>query len=128
MKKSISNRTWLVLLCGLLALCALGAAAVYLFAPRGDIAVITLDGQVVERVELSKVRAPYELSLTGESGITDVVEIAPGRIRVREATCPDQVCVRRGWLEGAGAAPVVCLPNRLVISLSGQAEGDAVLG
>jgi len=128
MKKSLSNRTWLLLLGVVLALCVLGTAAARILAPRGDVAVISLDGQEVARIELSKVREPYELSLTGKSGITDIVEVAPGRIRVREADCPDQVCVRRGWLEGAGAAAVVCLPNRLVITLSGDAEGDAALG
>lgn len=126
MKRGLSNKTWLALLAGALALCALAAALIFLGAPRGTVAVVTLDGAEVCRVDLSQVEESRELTFTGASGITDVVELAPGRVRVCRADCPDQVCVRQGWIAG-GVAPIVCLPNRLTIQIvDGGASADAV--
>ncbi len=47
------------------------------------------------------------------AGRYNLIEVKEGRIRVLEADCPDQICVEMGWLDSA--APIVCLPNRLVI-------------
>jgi len=112
---------------GLLAVCVVTAVAVFLRRPSGTVAVITLDGTVVEQVDLSQVAEGYEHRWTGNSGVTNVVEIAPGRVRVREADCPDQICVHQGWIE-TGTVPIVCLPNRLIIEIrDGNApEADAV--
>ena len=58
-----------------------------------------------------------------------MVELAPGRVRMYSANCPDQVCVHQGWVSD-GAAPLVCLPNGLVIQLEGGGEDapDTVVG
>lgn len=56
----------------------------------------------------------------------NTVEIRDHRIRVLSADCPDQTCVKMGWLTSA-AAPIVCLPHRLVIEFTDSADGlDAV--
>lgn len=127
-----SNRFWLVVLGVLLALSALAA---WFIATRtvpaaqeeiGPVAVITLDGQEVERIDLGAVTGEYTLSYTGKSGITNVVEVKPGKIRVREATCPDQICVYQGWITES-VMPIVCLPNSLIISIaSGESEVDGL--
>ena len=56
----------------------------------------------------------------------NIVEIQDHRIRVKDADCPDQTCVRMGWLTGS-AAPIVCLPHHLVIEFTDDTGGaDAV--
>ena len=129
MKRPHSNLVWLAVLAGLMVLA--GAAALLLprLLPKGTTVGIWLDGQCLERIDLSRVTEPYTFPLTGKSGLTNLVEVEPGRIRVREADCPDQICVDRGWLEADGQ-PIVCLPNTLVIQVeapSGDAP-DAVVG
>ncbi len=115
--KTLSNRFWIILLAAVLAVSA--AVAVY-FAARptvpGDTAVIYLDGEQVERVDLSKVTENYTKDYTGASGLINKVEFAPGTVRVTEATCPDQICVYQGWVE-AGGLPIACLPNTLIIQV-----------
>jgi len=129
MRKSLSNRAWLCILGIFLAVCLGLTAALFLRPFSGVIAVVTLQGKEVERVDLSQVEERYSRSFTGESGITNVVEIAPGKIRVREADCPDQVCVSQGWIE-TSRLPIVCLPNQLIISIEedGNADIDAATG
>lgn len=130
MKKPLSNRFWLILLAVILAGSALAAVFLFSRVPTGSTAAIYLDGKLVDRIDLSTVTEAYTLTYTGKSGITDVVEVAPGKIRVKEADCPDQVCVHQGWIE-TGVVPIVCLPNALVIQIedgSAEPEIDGAVG
>lgn len=44
-----------------------------------------------------------------------------------EAECPDHTCINMGWLDSA--APIVCLPNRLVIRFAGADDNlDVIVG
>ena len=83
------------------------------------------DGVVLQRIELDRVTEAYTFSVDCPEGGTNVVEVRPGGIRVREADCPDRVCVGQGWLTDS-AIPIVCLPHRLVIQLAGEAAADGV--
>ncbi len=53
----------------------------------------------------------------------NVVVIENGAVRVAEADCPDQVCVHTGAISGPGET-IVCLPNRLLIEITGEPEGE----
>lgn len=97
--------------------------------------VLVLRKQEADRVEIVQDGTVlYELDLAGEEdrvfdveyeGHVNRIEIRDHRIRVLEADCPDQVCVRAGWLDSA--APIVCLPHRLVIQAAEKEEElDAV--
>ena len=48
-----------------------------------------------------------------------------------EASCPDKICVDRGWIDN-GVIPIVCLPNKLTIEIRGGVDKadqiDAVTG
>lgn len=130
LKKTLSNRFWLILLGVIVAGSALAAWLLLSRVPTGSIAAIYLDGDLVERIDLAAVTESYTRTYTGKSGITDVVEVARGKIRVKEADCPDQVCVHQGWIE-TGVVPVVCLPNALVIQIedgSAEPEIDGAVG
>lgn len=130
LKKTLSNRFWLILLGVIVAGSALAAWLLLSRVSTGSIAAIYLDGELVERIDLAAVTESYTRTYTGKSGITDVVEVARGKIRVKEADCPDQVCVHQGWIE-TGVVPVVCLPNALVIQIedgSAEPEIDGAVG
>ncbi|WP_295615829.1 NusG domain II-containing protein [uncultured Intestinimonas sp.] len=110
----------------------LAAGAVLLFAlPRESgplTAVVVLDGREVARYALDDVEAPTVIEVPG-APYPISLELQPGRIRVAHSDCPSQDCVRTGWASRAGAQ-IVCLPNRLVVSLSGGGAPayDAVSG
>lgn len=115
--KKPSTRFWIILLAVILIGSVAAAAYIYLrpTAP-GDTAVIYLDGQEVDRVDLTKITESYTKEYTGQAGLTNTVEFAPGQVRVQEATCPDQICVYQGWVE-AGGLPIACLPNTLIVQV-----------
>lgn len=55
------------------------------------------------------------------------VRIEESRVWVEHSDCPDQICVRSGEISAAGQS-VVCLPNRVVVKITGVAQLDAVVG
>lgn len=59
---------------------------------------------------------------------TNVVEVKDGRVRVREADCPNQDCVNQGWI-GSSAQQIVCLPHKLYVDVvGGSTSGVDVVG
>lgn len=122
----MSKSTKIVIL--LLGLTVAVSAAFLLLRPTAvdrPTARITLDGEVLEEIDLTAVAEVYTLELDGPAGFSNLVEVSPGQIRVREAGCPDQVCVNQGAISDS-AAPIVCLPNKLVIEIVGG--GDSLDG
>ena len=111
------------LIAGLLA-AAVAGSAVFILLQRGrapaPVARISRDGVLLEEIDLSRVDEPYSLTLEDESG-RNVLSVERGRVCVSEADCPDQVCVKQGWVSN-GAAPIVCLPHKLVVELVGTGE------
>ena len=85
-------------------------------------------GELVEEVRLDQVTEPYTIPLSGEDGAENLVEVAPGRVRMQSANCPDQVCVNQGWISDA-TVPVVCLPHQVVLEITGgESHADAAAG
>ena len=86
-------RFWLLLI-GLIALaCVAGLVALSLHRQSGAMVQITQDGQVVGTYSLQQ---PRTLRYESQDGGYNIVVIADGKVRVSEASCPDQVCVRTG--------------------------------
>ncbi|MCI9556602.1 NusG domain II-containing protein [Oscillospiraceae bacterium 50-16] len=118
-----------VILCLLLG--AAAASAVWLLLPREEVlsptARITRDGALLEEIDLTRVEEPYTLVVEDSQG-SNTLQVERGRIRVLEADCPDQVCVRQGWVQDR-TVPIVCLPHRLVIEIvGGEGELDGGAG
>ena len=118
-------RFWLLLI-GLIALaCVAGLVTLSLHRQSGAMVQITQDGQVVGTYSLQQ---PRTLRYESQDGGYNIVVIADGKVRVSEASCPDQVCVDQGWISD-GTVPVVCLPSRLVIQIEGGGDGlDSATG
>ena len=87
---------------------------------------ILRDGVLLEEIDLDRVAEPYSFTLEDGSG-ANTVQVERGRIRISAADCPDQVCVKQGWISG-GAVPIICLPHRLTIEIvdgGGDLDGAA---
>ena len=80
-------------------------------------AVVTQDGKEIERIDLSKVSAPYTIPLRSHPAA--VLEVGPGYIRYLKANCKDQICVRTGKLTKAGDT-AVCLPAKTSVRLEAK--------
>ena len=79
------------------------------------------DGKCIHSIDLSAVGERYTIHIGG--GLSNTVIVEKGRICIADATCPDHICVRQGWISN-GIVPIVCLPNNIVIQIEGAPESD----
>ena len=117
----IKTRTWVIIITAVLAVCAALGLWLRQRPAAGTVANIYRDGVCIRSVDLAAVTEPETFTVTTEHG-SNTVLIEPGRIRIIEADCPDQVCVNTGWLSDS-AAPIVCLPHRVVIRIESAPSG-----
>lgn len=47
----------------------------------------------------------------------NTVEIKNGSVKITEADCKNQLCVKQGSVKNAGES-IICLPNRVVVEVS----------
>ncbi|RCX11167.1 hypothetical protein DFR58_12743 [Anaerobacterium chartisolvens] len=83
------------------------------------IAVIIQNDSVIKRIDLDKVKRNEKIKIPGKYNETAFVE--KGRIRFGHADCPDELCVKAGWLTHPGDM-AVCIPNRAIIKIEGYAN------
>ncbi len=111
-------RFWWILF-GVILLLSLGSLFLMPhLAPDSLIAEIYQDGILIQTVNLSTLTEPEEIELvSGEK--ENLILAEPGQISMKSANCPDQLCVHQGTIK-TGLYPIVCLPNRVTIKLSGK--------
>ncbi len=112
-----------------LAICVAAACVGALYARHWQPPVaatrfeVRVAGEPVGRYPLDQKR---DLWVDGRLG-RSLLRIDNGRVRFVASPCRNQVCVHSGWLSSSGDA-AACLPNRVSVSLSGDAGAglDAV--
>lgn len=93
--------------------------------PDTELVEIVQDEEVLHRINLSQaedqtIKVEYE-------GRVNKIEIKDHQIHMLEAECPDHTCINMGWLDST--APIVCLPNHLVIRFAGAGDDlDVIVG
>jgi hypothetical protein len=110
----------------ILILILLAAGTVLLLPEREEIVIANIyqNGKCIYSIDLSSVKEPYTIKLSGEHGSNDVL-VEHGRIRVLEADCPDKTCVHQGWISKSGI-PIVCLPNKLLIKIEKNSSEEDI--
>jgi len=121
-----SNKFWIALIGGVLILSAIAA-----LAPGrvpATYAQLYQDGVLIATFTLPDYDEPFFYEVINDAG-TNLIQIERGRICIAEASCPDGLCVRQGWVS-SGVTPIVCLPHGLVITLDNRANPDidAIVG
>lgn len=80
------------------------------------IAVISIDNEIVKEVKLTGHIGTEIFDITDAKGNTETIEVSDERIRIKSATCPDQVCVNTGFISKPGKT-IICLPHRIIIEI-----------
>ena len=119
-KPVLSTRVWIGIL-GLLALICLFAWLGMNGNTAPQYAEIYQDGKCIRRVPLDE---DAVFTIESDDGY-NTIEVRDGQIRIADADCRDQVCVRSGALRGN--VPIVCLPHRLVVQGASSASNNAEL-
>lgn len=102
------------------ALLVIGCVPFFFYTahPSGNQVVISVAGQEYGIYSLKENHAIFL------EGIGEVV-IESGCVFIRNSSCPDHLCEQMGKISTVGNS-IVCLPNRLLIQITGEGGVDAV--
>lgn len=113
----MKRRDLMIIALALLAAGALYAVSQLSLGAEASTVVVTVDGQEVLRRPL-EVEDRYEIAQ--EDGKLNVLRVEDGAVWMEEANCRDGLCIRQGKMRN-GAKTIVCLPNKVVVQLTGDA-------
>lgn len=109
-----------ILIVLLLVLCAVIFGVIQIFVKKdGVTAVVKVDGNVVEELDLKRENV---IEVSGYDGGVNKIEVSEGKVRMIYADCPDELCVKTGWISKTGET-IVCLPHRVVVEITGDKDG-----
>lgn len=83
---------------------------------------IQINGEEINTIEFSKDIVGETYVLETEFG-RNVLKFGDGEVKIIEASCPDQLCVKQGKIGQVGQL-IVCLPNRLVVEIKANNAGN----
>ena len=86
----------------------------------GSEVVVLRDGNEIGRYSLS---ADNIIIFQGTDGSYNLILISGGTVKVTDADCPDQLCVRQRSISKNGES-IICLPHKLVITIDSPEESD----
>ncbi len=93
---------------------------IFLSMSTGHYVEVRINGQIVYKLPLDE---NCEICLNDIGKLI----IENGQVCVKESLCEDHDCEKMGWISTAGNA-IVCMPNRLLVTIIGGKELDAVAG
>jgi hypothetical protein len=96
--------------------------SIFIFPLATDqVAEVTLNGKLIKTIPLKE---GYQQEFrVGTEEEYNIIKVENGHIWVEEANCPDQVCVRTGWISHI-PQQIVCLPYRMVIKIVSSSPSD----
>lgn len=124
MEETMKRNDWILLACILLAAALLLAVWFFLGGHPGREVIVTIEGKEAMRLPLDQ---DDTVVLSGKDGGSNTLVIHDGKARITQADCPDKLCVRQQAISRSGQQ-LVCLPHRIVVSVSGSQEKDGTDG
>ena len=117
----MKTKYWILIFSVLAAACIILTVFFFCTGQPVEQALVYSDGKLIKTIDL-KEDGEYTIE-NGEEW--NVLTVKDGKIRVSSASCKNQDCVHQG--ASNHGAPIVCLPNHLVIRFEDAGDLDAVL-
>ena len=122
-EKSRFQKKDVIIILSLVIFAALSFILIYLVLPKtGDKVVITVNGEEY---------GTYPLSVDKEIEIkqkdkTNIIVIENGEVYMKEADCPDKLCIKMGK-KSKGGQSIICLPNKISAEvITGEDKYDSI--
>ncbi len=79
----------------------------FFFSDNGNDIIIESNNKIIYRLDVNLNKIIY---LDGM-----IVEIKDRKVRVKDADCPNKLCVKQGWISRGS---IICVPKKIVIYFS----------
>lgn len=108
----------LIVLVVILTLVSLGYIKKQALSDTNKYVSIQVNGNEIKQIIFDKQLVGNTIPIESEFGY-NLIEIGEEEVRVIEASCPDELDVKQGYISKIGET-IVCLPNRLVVEIKGM--------
>jgi hypothetical protein len=86
----------------------------------GAYAVVSVDNKETARIRLEDGSRSFDF----QSAVGPVVvERKNSRVRMVEASCPNKICIKMGWIDKSGGM-IVCAPGKVLVRIAGEEKND----
>ncbi|NLY44889.1 MAG: NusG domain II-containing protein [Tissierella sp.] len=85
---------------------------------------IQVNGKEIKKIIFDDAIVGKTIPIETDHGY-NLIEVGDNEIRVIEASCPDQIDVKQGYISRIGET-IVCLPNKMVIEIKGIDTVDGI--
>lgn len=83
---------------------------------KGENVIVNVDGDATS----------YSLYENQEIDLgTNIVVIEDGYVYMKEANCPDKICIKQGKINKKGQT-ITCLPNKITVSIDSNDDIDVI--
>ncbi len=89
-----------------------------IFKEKGETVVISVNGEDNMSFPLNEDR---EVNIPGYDGGYNILVIKDGSAYIKEADCPDGLCISQGKIKSSGES-IICLPHRVIIKILGNSD------
>lgn len=118
-KKIKIKKSDILLLGGIIIVAVVALIIIQFFVKKdGSIAIVKVDGEIQYQLDLSK---NTEITITGHGG-SNTIAVTDGYVYMKDADCPDKICVNTGKINKSGET-IVCLPHRITVEVEGKEAG-----
>ena len=83
---------------------------------------VKVDGEEIKRLEFTRKTEGQTFEIVTDYG-RNVIEMEKDRVHVIEASCPDKLDVKQGYISRPGEM-IICLPNHLVVEVRSDKGND----
>jgi hypothetical protein len=92
--------------------------------PHTSQAIVKTSGNIILTINLLENTETKRFTVEGKIGQA-IIEVTDKKVQMYQATCPDQICVKQGWIDSPGQS-IICVPNELVIYIDDNPPVDAI--
>lgn len=113
----------LIVIVIVLSILSLGYVRRYSFSGMDKYISVQVNGEEVKKIMFDSKLVGKTIPVESQFGY-NLIEIGDEQVRVIEASCPDEIDVKQGYISNVGET-IICLPNRMVIEIKGMDDfGD----
>ena len=77
---------------------------------------MSVDGKVEREIDLSK---DGDYGIVDDNGAYNIINIKGGVAKMKDANCPDKLCMHQGHISKNGES-IVCLPHGLIVEIKSK--------
>lgn len=108
----------LILIFFIITVCLILFLYNYINKEKGESVYVYVDSKLYQTLPL------YEDKIFNIND-TNTIEIKGGYVFMKNATCPDKLCIKQGKIHDT-SREIICLPNKVVIKVNKKSDIDAV--